>query len=258
MAITLTTDLGTVYAAEMKGKILSINPTANIVDITHTVSPQNTTEGAFVLRSVVHHFPGDTIHICVVDPRVGTERKGLIVVCEGGVLLGPDNGVLMPAAERLGLKSVYGITNQKYLAEKISSTFHGRDVFAPVAAHLSKGVRPEAIGKKTDKYKHLEKGEITTNKDRISGEIMYIDQFGNIITNIGSDLLKKFKWNDKVNVRLGGRTLTLKFLPSYGHAKKNELLLTISSFDLLEIACNMDNASNKLLPIMGGKVAIWK
>jgi hypothetical protein len=256
MIITLTTDIGWVYAAEMKGTMLSINPGATVVDISHAVSPQNVVEGAFVLRSVAHHFPKNTVHVGVVDPGVGTGRRGIIVVCDDGTLVGPDNGLLMPAAERLGLKRVYEISNKKFITDNISNTFHGRDIFAPVAAYLSKGTKPSDIGKEVGKYTHLKKGDISVKSDRLSGQIMYIDQFGNIITNIPGALLKGIDWNEEVTVRLGGRTIGLKFLQSYGYAAEGELLLTVSSFDLLEIACNKENAGQKLSAMVGQNISI--
>ena len=256
MIITLTTDIGWVYAAEMKGTILKISPSANIVDVSHAVSPQNVVEGAFIIRSVAHHFPKDAVHVGVVDPGVGTHRRCLVIACRDGILVGPDNGLLIPASERLGLKKVYEITNEKYMPDHVSCTFHGRDVLAPVAAHISKGVKPAEFGDETDEYTKLERGEVTVKEGRISGEVMFIDQFGNMITNIPGKMLKKVKPGGKVNVRLGWKTFSLRYLQSYGFAEEGEMLVTVSSFDLLEIASNMENAGAKLGAIVGEKVTI--
>lgn len=256
MIITLTTDIGWVYAGEMKGAILSIDPKANLVDITHTVSPQNVIEGAFIIRSIVSSFPSGTIHIGIVDPGVGAGRNGIIIVCQDGILVGPDNGLLIPAAERLGLKKVYQISNKKFISKNVSNVFHGRDIFAPVAAYLSRGIKPHEMGKELRHYTNIEKGDVTIEPDSIRGQVMYIDPFGNIITNIPSALLTGLKWNEKVSVRIGGRLYTMQYLQSYGYAKAGEFLLTSSSFDLLEIACNMENASEKMAAVTGQPVTI--
>ncbi|MDP2765996.1 MAG: SAM-dependent chlorinase/fluorinase, partial [Candidatus Methanoperedens sp.] len=139
MVITLLSDFGDVYPASMKGVILSINPAANIVDISHSVSPHDIRAGAFILMITARYFPSNTVHIAVVDPGVGTKRRALAIRAESesGIhyLIGPDNGLLIPAAKSLGDFKVYEITNTNLFQKNISSTFHGRDIFAPVGAH---------------------------------------------------------------------------------------------------------------------------
>jgi len=251
--ITLTTDIGWFYAAQMKAKILSINRDAKIVDITHDIHPQNIMEGAYVLYSSVIHFP-EAIHIAVVDPGVGTERKSLIVECKNGYFVGPDNGVLIPAASRLGIKKVYEITERKYMAAEISNTFHGRDIFSPVAAHLSLGVKPYEIGREITDYRNLD-FEIVERGNVISGKIMFIDKFGNMVTNIPDKFLK-LRHGDRVKIKVSEKELEIKFLKSYGYAEKGEMLLTVSSSNFLEISCRDGNASQMLEAEIGDDVEI--
>ncbi len=251
--ITLTTDMGWFYASQMKARILSVNPDARIVDITHDVSPQNIREGAYILYSSVVHFP-EAVHIAVVDPGVGTERKPLIVKCGNSYLVGPDNGVLIPAARRLGMYGVYEIAENRYMAGRISNTFHGRDIFAPVAAHVSLGVKAEELGRVFKDYERMDFGKLETG-ETVKGEIIFIDRFGNMVTNIPGDLLK-LKYGDWVKVKISGKELEVKFLKSYGYAEKGEMLLTISSSDFLEISRRDGSASRMLEAEVGSDVEI--
>jgi S-adenosylmethionine hydrolase len=140
--ITLTSDFGLKdpYVAEMKGVILTINPQATIIDVTHSVEKFNFSLGSFILASAAPYFPKDTIHMVVIDPDVGTERRAILIQTKRGFFVGPDNGVLMLAAQNQGIEHLYELSNPKFMLPKVSSTFHGRDVFAPAAAHLDRGV----------------------------------------------------------------------------------------------------------------------
>ncbi|MDI6708995.1 MAG: S-adenosyl-l-methionine hydroxide adenosyltransferase family protein [Candidatus Thermoplasmatota archaeon] len=256
--ITLTTDIGWEYAAQMKGVILSINPKVRIVDISHSITPQNILEGAFVLYTAIPRFP-KAIHIAIVDPGVGTERRGLIVVCKNSILVGPDNGLLIPCANKLGLKKVCWITNKKYCLKKISNIFHGRDIFAPVAAYLSLGIKPSEIGIQIKDYKKLDFGEPKETREKIEGKIIFIDRFGNLITNIPSEKITKiFKYGDRIQLRINNKTLTPKFLRSYGYSKEHEILATISSSDLLEVSYNKGRANDVLGIAINDKITLLK
>ncbi len=248
--ITLTTDIGWFYASQMKGRILSVNPDAKIVDVTHDISPQNVTEGAYVLYSAAAHFP-EAIHVAVVDPDVGTERKSLIVKCRNAHLVGPDNGILIPAARRLGIEEVYEITEKKYMSPSISDTFHGRDIFAPVAAHLSMGVRADEIGKVCYDYRDMDFGN--AGEDVAAGKIIFIDKFGNMITNVPKEYVK-VEYGDWVRLRVSGKELEVKFLKSYGYAEKGELLITVSSSGFLEISRRGGDACRMLEAEVGDTV----
>jgi S-adenosylmethionine hydrolase len=259
--ITLTTDFGSSeYVAAMKGVILSVNPDVRIIDLSHNVRPQNILDGAYLLYSIAPYFV-NTVHVGVVDPGVGTERAGLVIACEKGVLVGPDNGLLLPAARVMGLKKVFSITNKKYFSKEVSNTFHGRDIFAPVAAHISKGVMPEDIGEEVDEYVDLSlKYHVEKNND-IEGRIIHVDTFGNLITSISKDIITKHhEFGDLLDIELestdGMKPKKLPFLPSYGHSEKGDILATISSSNFFELACNQCSAAYSLKLDIGDKVRI--
>lgn len=234
MIITLTTDIGWEYAGEMKGKILSINPSAKIVDITHEIIPQNIMQGAFILYSIAPHFK-KAIHIGVVDPGVGTSRKSIIIKCGENYFIGPDNGLLIPAAKEIGIEKIYEIKAGK----NASPVFHGRDVFAPCAGKISSGTKPEEIAKEIDEYVDLDFGKAILKDGMISGKILFIDRFGNIVTNIRKKDLK----DKKFLVRIGEIEKEIKIYPSYGYAMEGEIIGVIGSSGFFEIAMNKGNAS---------------
>jgi S-adenosylmethionine hydrolase len=245
--ITLTTDFGSgEYVAAMKGVILSINPHVRIIDVSHTIKPQEVLEGAYVLYSTAQYFT-QAIHVGVVDPGVGTERAGLLIQCENGFLVGPDNGLLVPCARKLGLTRVYKITNKSYLLDDVSYTFHGRDIFAPVAAHLSKGVEPKEIGEAMDDYEDLNLEYHEEKENMLEGKVIHVDSFGNLITSLTKEIVKRYiKFGSTVEIEMEtGRERQKRkvhFLKSYGHAESRELLATISSSGLFEISQNQGSA----------------
>ncbi len=252
--ITLTTDFGSIYPAAMKGVILSINPRATIVDITHNVPHADIRAGAFALYSVTPYFPKGTVHIAVVDPGVGTARNSIVISAGGHFFVGPDNGLLVPAASRLGYMQIRRITNFGLLGD-VSATFHGRDVFARIGAYLSEGMSLEDVGETTLDYVHLDYGTVEVGYNFISGHIIYIDDFGNVITNIkASDAFKKFRIEEHVKV-FGN---SIPFLETYGYAGKGELLALIGSHDFLEIAVNESSAAKLLKIKCGDEVRIEK
>lgn len=242
--ITLTTDIGWEYAAQMKGVILSINPDAKIVDITHHISPHNIIEGAFILSQAASYFP-QSVHVGVVDPGVGTERKAIILECKKSFFVGPDNGLFTPAARKIGIKKVYEITEKKYMMKQISSTFHGRDIFAPVAAHLSLGIKASIMGKEINQYKEIEFGNVEKKDNEVKGNIIFIDAFGNAITSIPTDMLH-VKQGDLLTIVIGEREIKVRYFASYGYAERGEILITPSSFGFFEISCREGNASSIL------------
>ncbi|MFQ5910788.1 MAG: S-adenosyl-l-methionine hydroxide adenosyltransferase family protein [Thermoplasmata archaeon] len=253
--ITLTTDFGPgEYVATMKGVILSIAEDARILDISHTVQPQDIEQGAYVLYSALQNFR-EGVHIGVIDPGVGTERKGVIVECESHLLVGPDNGLLMPAAKKLGMRRVFEIRRREYLLEEMSSTFHGRDVFAPVAAHLSLGVSPEKIGEVLDDWVDLDFGTYEARGKELKGNIIHIDSFGNLISNIPIDVvLELFDFGQRMEIRTGGKRLSASFSRTYSGVKENEILVTASSSDFLEVAANQGSAAAKLGAKRGNEI----
>lgn len=244
---TLTTDFGPgEYVAAMKGVLLSIDMEASIVDLDNAIRPQDIRHGAYVLLTAAPHFPF-AVHIGVVDPGVGTKRRAIVVVCEGALLVGPDNGLLIPAARRLGLKEVREITNRKLLAREVSSTFHGRDLFAPVAAHLMTGTKVKEVGPAVRDFVDLDFGTPEATKDGFEGAVLTSDRFGNVITNLPRDLVeRRWRLGGSIHLSLGGYEATLPLVPSYGHVEKGEFLATFSSGGFLEIARREGNAAFQL------------
>jgi hypothetical protein len=248
--ISLLSDFGkdSSYVAQMKAVILSITKNVNLIDISHNITPHAIDEGAFVLATSIPFFPPGTIHVGVVDPGVGTERRCIIVEAKDQILVGPDNGLLIPAAKRLGDFKVYEIENKKYMLPSISTTFHGRDIFAPVAAHIANGVSIKEIGREIDNFANITLFEdFKILSDKLVGRIIYVDTFGNLITNIkGSELLRRKDFGSKLKVNLGNKKYELKFVKSYGFVEKKEILLTIGGSGYVEISVNQGNASKEL------------
>ncbi len=253
--ITLTSDFGLKdpYVAEMKGVILTINPNATLVDITHGIEKFNIRMGAFMLASAVPYFPKGTVHLSVVDPGVGTERRGILVKAKKGIFVGPDNGVLMLAAKNLGIEHVYDIANPEFMLKKVSSTFHGRDVFSPVAAHLDMGVSPDKFGPEINDVVFPEFAYIKKTSGSLIGEVLHVDSFGNIITNI--DQKETIKFN-LINLKLQTISLNLNFGKTYAQAKPNEPTALIGGHGFLEIALNQASAAEKYCAKVGDKVEV--
>ncbi|RLE81530.1 MAG: hypothetical protein DRJ51_03660 [Thermoprotei archaeon] len=267
MIVSLLTDFGLrdPYVAIMKAVMMSINPRLSIVDITHEVSKYNVREASFILASAFKYFPKGTIHVVVVDPGVGTARKGLIVKTNNYVFVGPDNGVLLPAALMNGIREVYQILEEKVRLpgrkEEVSYTFHGRDVFAPVAAFLSLGTKPSELGIATSDYLVPSFARPRFCGGGILGEVLYIDSFGNIVTNIPKDYLSRLgvKEGEDLEITFQGKlSVKLKFHKTYGECKVGKMLTLIDSFGFLEIAINMGNAANVLGVNVGDKVRVRK
>jgi hypothetical protein len=245
--ITLISDFGAYYPAIMKAVILEIAPDATVIDVTHEISPQNVREAAFILREAVKYFPRGTVHVAVVDPTVGTDRKGLVIEAGGHFLIGPDNGLLIPAARFLGGFEVMCIT----LAAK-SSTFHGRDIFAPMAAHVLagrlQGVQP------AEHYVDLVLEGPHSSENLVSGIILYIDRFGNCVTSIPGTLLIGRAGFNSIYL-LNGKT-AIRFVHTYDDVTKGHALLTVGSFDLIEIAVNKGNAATEFKLKLGDQISL--
>ncbi|MEW5925802.1 MAG: SAM-dependent chlorinase/fluorinase, partial [Candidatus Zixiibacteriota bacterium] len=204
--ITITTDFGLVdnYAGIIKGIILYLNPCARIIDISDNVPPFNIEAGSYLLETAYHNFPPGTVHLGVVDPGVGTKRKSLVVETEDHFFVGPDNGLFSFLGQRQ-IKRIVSLTNKKYFLKDVSPTFHGRDIFAPIAAYLSLGVQPGRFGPEIKSL--IRPGRVRTkSKDgMVAGRIIYIDRFGNLVTSLKTDDLPEGKVNvhlDKQNIGL--------------------------------------------------------
>lgn len=244
--ITLTTDFGdSAYVGTMRGSILTVNPEARIVDVTHAIPPQDVTQGALALYSAVPYFPAGTVHVVVVDPGVGTTRRPLLVEAEGATLIGPDNGVLVPAAERLGLKRVRVLDRPRYWRREVSPVFHGRDLFGPVAAHIERGARFDELGTVVDDPVRLDFGRPRAlDDDAIEGDVLSVDVFGNVVTNVPeADARARFPAGGSVRVVAGDARLTVPFRSTYGDVPSGEALLLVGSSGFLELAMNRGSAA---------------
>ncbi len=242
--ITLTTDFGLSdpFVGIMKGVILTINPLAQVVDITHGVERHNIEEALNVLSCSFHYFPDGTIHVVVVDPGVGTGRRPLLVQGEGSFFLAPDNGVLSFLFNRDPGCRVHSIESDRYLRKPVSRTFHGRDVFAPVAAWLSRGIDPDSLGPVITDYTRLNIPQLMISGNGIRGEIIHVDRFGNMITNILRSHIDSLEGEksgitaEVKGIRIGG------LYSSYEENRADRPGLIINSFDALEIFCYRGNA----------------
>ncbi len=261
--ITLTTDFGLndAYIAAMKGVILSINPEAKLVDICHTIKPQNVLQGAFIFSTACHFFPKKTVHVVVVDPGVGTERRAIILRTPVADFVGPDNGVLSYVIEQYGVKAkasqvrlrqeaeAVALTNSRFWHLPVSSTFHGRDIFAPVAAWLSLGIPLAEFGEKITSVTMLPLPRSYPDKDgSLVGQILHIDSFGNLITNIRNEEV-----NPKITVEV--RKHVIKGL-SRTYAEGEGLLAIVGSSGYLEIALKEGNAGAFLGARVGDKIRV--
>ena len=245
--MTFLSDFGlrSSYVAQMKAVVLNITD-ANIIDITHEISPQNIHEAAFLLKTTVPYFPKGTVHVAVVDPGVGTDRRGIVVATKSQILVGPDNGLLIPVAKMLGGFQVYEIKNRNLMMNNISNTFHGRDIFTPVAAHILNGTYFNEIGPVITDYKNLDLGSFTIKNNTVEGKVLYIDGFGNIITNINGIRIRNYiKYDQKIMLFIGKKKIELPFVKTYDDRKKGETLATVGSSNLLEISVNQGKAEDK-------------
>ncbi len=234
--ITFLSDFGDYYPGIVKGVILSICPEVKIVDLTHNVKPFYIKQGAFLLYNAVSYF-NNAIHLAVVDPGVGGERKPIIIECKDSYFVGPDNGLLAPAAELKGIKAVYEIDTSVCLryVKEISKTFHARDIFAPAAALLAKGLEAKEIGHKIEDYVKLELFPKVSG-DSVVCEAVYIDRFGNIVTNLKAEYLENKKF-----VQFKGKKIPI--VRYYEEVPEKHALAIIGSFNTLEISLREGSAS---------------
>jgi len=257
--ITLTTDFGLrdPYVAEMKAVILGISPDVKIVDITHQIEKFNIRMGAYVLAVASSYFPKGTIHVVVVDPGVATKREAILIQTKQNYLIGPDNGVLALTAESQGIKHVYKIANPKLTLPKISHTFHGRDIFAPAAAHLAKGRPSSDFGPEIHRIVTPKFAKITKKKNMLIGEVVHIDGFGNIVTNFTEKEIKSMGIKATVNLKLGNIKLKLRLCKAYAEIEAQPLAI-IGSHNFLEISINQGNAAEEFKTKAGDKVTLYR
>lgn len=236
--ITLTTDFGAGdhYVGVMKGVIAGINPSAVVIDITHGIEAYNIAEAAFKLHASYSYFPEGTIHVAVIDPGVGSARRAIAAEAGGYRFVGPDNGVFSMIFDKCGVDRMAQITNPEFMLPTVSATFHGRDIFAPAAAHLSNGAALEELGDGLSSYERLDIPQPREGGDVITGRAIYADRFGNLVTNIPGSVI-----TNSAGVRAGDVTIN-GLSASYTDGKEGELVALVGSSGFLEISVNKGSA----------------
>jgi S-adenosylmethionine hydrolase len=259
--ITLLTDFGVQdhFVGVLKGVILNINPEAEIIDLSHSVPPYDIFQAAFLLRNAYAYFPPGTIHVVVVDPGVGTRRRPLLacVSAEKGYFVAPDNGVLSYIYAGGELGEVREVTADHYFLKPRTGTFDGRDVFAPVAGWLSKGVSFSAFGERITDYKKFEVPEPTLiQPDVLRCSVLYIDRFGNLISNLNCQRFEEHLNTSKQRqfVLRVGQSNVSKLSNSYAEGQKGELIALFGSSGFLELSVNQGNAAKLAEVGIGGNI----
>jgi S-adenosylmethionine hydrolase len=260
MIVTLLTDFGNAdyFAGALKGAVLSANPRAQVVDITHEVAPHDREAGAFTLLAAFGAFPAGTVHVAVVDPGVGSARRPVAVSTPGHTFVGPDNGVFGYVYERVPSFKVFQLTNESYFRQEVSATFHGRDIFAPVAGALSRGVRVEEMGPEVTDFVRLPFAAPVRQTDgTLAGSIIHIDRFGNCITNIAPRDLSEESFKRGVRLRVGEREVKAfrRFFADESCAPAEPFAIW-GSAGLLELAVFQDSAARVLGARRGLRVVI--
>jgi len=249
--IALLTDFGyrDHYVGVMKGVIAGIAPNARVIDITHGILPQSIITGALALQQSIRFFPDDTIFVAVVDPGVGTSRLPIVIETRAGArFVGPDNGVMYPAAHDAGIRRIVELRAAKYRLKNVSATFHGRDIFAPAAAWLASGTPITSLGPTLKQMTELSIGKPRRRDDVLEGEVIYIDGFGNLISNIDRASIDAFAASFRV-LRVSVTILkgvSMEIVQAYGDAPTGAPLATFGSFGLLEIAIRDGSAASVL------------
>jgi S-adenosylmethionine hydrolase len=243
--ITLMTDFGTRdwFVGTMKGVIFGLAPRTRIIDLTHEIAPGDVRSGAFALASSYSYFPRHTVHVAVVDPGVGTKRRAIAVRTSNYFFVGPDSGLLAWALAKEKVMAIHCLENPRYLLPQVSSTFHGRDVFAPVAAHLSRGLAIQRLGRVQKDFVRLKWPEPIQSEHELRGEVIYIDRFGNAITNLPAQALSSLKGVPTIFV---GQTKACSLAATYQAVARGKPVAVMGSSGFLEIAINEGNASRSL------------
>jgi len=259
VVIALFTDFGTrdAYVAQLKGAILSIHPTAQLIDLTHEVGAFDVGAAASLLDASARYFPARTIFVAVVDPGVGTARRPVLLVTQAEkYYVGPDNGLFTRVIEREGFQAAYMLTQSAYFLPRVSSTFHGRDLFGPVAAHLARGVEPVQFGPQLAELVRLPYAQPQLIGETIVGEVVHLDHYGNIATNIPSEMLADLVPGQWLTLTLAERTHVLPFVETYGAGSQEQLVCLINSNNACEIALPRGNAAVCLAVHVGDRVVL--
>jgi S-adenosyl-L-methionine hydrolase (adenosine-forming) len=254
--ITLTTDFGTRdwFVGVMKGVIAGIAPKTKVIDLTHDLTPGDIHGGAFALAQSCRYFFKGTVHVAVVDPGVGSRRKAIAVQTANGVFVGPDNGVISWALAKEKVVAIHALENKAFFLQPVSRTFHGRDIFAPVAAHLSLGVPVKEFGSALRDFVRLDWPEPRKERDDIEGEVVYVDHFGNAITNLEGILLRG---SERALCEVYGRRRQVCHLKTFYQAAATNIPVALfGSAGFLEIAVNGGSAAKALGLRIGTRVVL--
>lgn len=254
--ITLTTDFGLrdYYVSAMKAVMLGIAPEARLIDVSHDIPSQDIMAGSWVLKNSAMLFPSNTVHTVVIDPGVGTERHPIALQVEDQYFVGPDNGIFSLLTSDIDYTAVR-LTKQEYLRDSPSNTFHGRDIFAPAAAHLSRGVPLEELGEPLDELVSYRWMQPIADKDGVQGTIIHIDKFGNLITNIPEALIKEMVESKKVKIYVGNVILN-DISNTFGAVAEGEPVAYIGSAGMLEVGINKGDAEEMLGVQKGTQISI--
>lgn len=246
--ITLTTDFGCddYYVGAMHGAILIENPKARIVDISHGIPSFDIEHGAYILGTSYQAFPRGSIHVGVVDPGVGSERLPILIETDDYFFVGPDNGLFTLAMQKENVRAIYQIANRSYFRPEMSATFHGRDIFAPVAAHLALGIAPSRFGPREKSIEDLPFFDVESGRGWIKTRIIAIDKFGNAVTNLSRQLFDKKVGPHSFTVTIGKRRLS-HLSNTYADVPVGKPLMLFGSSGFLELSCNQ-----------GSMAATWK
>jgi len=258
--ITLTTDFGgdSPYVAAMKGVILGINPQARLIDLTHQIPPQDVHHAAFFLAEAVPFFPAQAVHVVVVDPGVGSERSLLYVEASEHRLILPDNGAVTLLESRCPIKKARRLSEPRYWRNSVSATFHGRDMIAPAAAHLSLGLCAEQLGPSVESWVRLPSPEAARTSDGWCGEVLFVDHFGNLLTNLPTQQLPDRPFPLRISATAGGRAqeYRVRRVRAYGDGQAEELIALVSSGGWWEFAVVNGNAAQRLGVQRGSRVQV--
>lgn len=255
--IALLSDFGSTdhYVGTMKGVMLGICPDATLVDITHGIAPHDVLDGALELAAAYRFFPAGTIFLAVVDPGVGSSRRGMAAELGDYRFVCPDNGLLTAVARELPPKKLVELTERRYARPTVSRTFEGRDRFAPAAAWLAKGIQMPALGRNLADFQRIDIPQVTVTDDEVRGAVLRIDGFGNLVTNIDRKSFEKFARGAGVHVNGGGATVG-RLVATYADIQPGEVCALFGSTDHLELAANAGSAAIALGLARGAVVAI--
>ncbi len=245
--VTLITDFGFLgeYVGAMKGAILKVNPRCQVIDVTHQIEPQDVLRASFILKNTYPYYPSGTVHLVVVDPGVGTVRRPVVLQKSGHLFVGPDNGVFTFLLSDRGRTEGYEITRSEFFLSPLSETFHGRDLFAPVAGHLSLGRDPRRFGPRAGGFVRVKWPPPEMKGKNLLGRILFSDSFGNLTTNISREEYGRLLQGQPLQIKGKGWRID-RLYQTYGQGKPGQPMALFGSSGLLEIAVNRSSAKKTL------------